>query len=174
MWLSGFIVVCNIFPFILKSPSPPKICVLIIPSPWTCYDTLCLSVEFFYSFPIIWNKQCCIDCVNRIVATVYWMMNRYKHTQTIWLHCHYIIQIASRVLNIMLTRYHNFPTAVIPTVRLHVHIRRLVEEGKLEVSLSAILQHNFCTSEFYYDSINYIGGYKNCKVISMLLCDSCS
>ncbi|GFG34869.1 hypothetical protein Cfor_10396 [Coptotermes formosanus] len=38
-------------------------------------------------------------------------------------------EIASRVLNIMLTRYRNFPTAIIPMVRLHVHIRRLVEEG---------------------------------------------
>jgi hypothetical protein len=49
-----------------------------------------------------------------------------------------------------------------------------VEEGKLEVSLSLVLQHNCCTSKFYYDNISYIGGYKKCKVISMLLCDSCS
>ncbi|XP_021932992.1 DNA mismatch repair protein Msh3-like isoform X2 [Zootermopsis nevadensis] len=38
-------------------------------------------------------------------------------------------EIASRVLNIMLSQHHNFPTAIIPTVRLHVHIRRLVEDG---------------------------------------------
>ncbi|XP_023724696.1 DNA mismatch repair protein Msh3 isoform X2 [Cryptotermes secundus] len=38
-------------------------------------------------------------------------------------------EIASRVLNIMISQNHNFLTAVIPTVRLHVHIRRLVEEG---------------------------------------------
>ncbi|XP_069699528.1 uncharacterized protein [Periplaneta americana] len=37
-------------------------------------------------------------------------------------------EVASRVLNIMVTQHHNFLTAVIPTVRLHVHIRRLVEE----------------------------------------------
>jgi hypothetical protein len=49
-----------------------------------------------------------------------------------------------------------------------------VEEGKPEVSLSAVLQHNCRTSEFYYVNISYIGGYKKCKVISMLLCDSCS
>jgi len=79
VWLLGFIVVCNIFLFILKSPNPLKICVLIIPSPWTCYDTLFLSVEFFFSLPIIWNKQCCIDYVNRIIATVYWMVNIYTH-----------------------------------------------------------------------------------------------
>ena len=137
VWLSGFIVVCIIFPFTLKSPNPLKICVLIFPSPWTCCYTSWFSVEFFSSFLIISNKQCCVDHVNRIITTVYWMINLYIyiciHTHTIWLHCHHIIQIASRVLNIMLTRYHNFPTAIIPTVRLHVHVRRLVEEGKLEV-----------------------------------------
>ena len=49
-----------------------------------------------------------------------------------------------------------------------------MEEGKLEVSLSAVLQHNCCTSEFYYDNISYIGGYKKYKMISMLPYDSCS
>ena len=49
-----------------------------------------------------------------------------------------------------------------------------MEEGKLEVSLSAVLQHNCCYSEFYYENFSCIGGYKKCKVISMLLCDSCS
>ncbi|KAJ4433160.1 hypothetical protein ANN_15417, partial [Periplaneta americana] len=42
-------------------------------------------------------------------------------------------EVASRVLNIMVTQHHNFLTAVIPTVRLHVHIRRLVEEGKQKI-----------------------------------------
>ena len=49
-----------------------------------------------------------------------------------------------------------------------------MEEGKLEVSLSAVLQHNCCNSEFYCENITCIGVYKKCKVISMLLCDSCS
>lgn len=49
-----------------------------------------------------------------------------------------------------------------------------MEEGKREVSLSAVLQLSCCTSEFYYDKISYIGSYKKCKVISMLLCDSYS
>nr|CAD7456807.1 unnamed protein product [Timema tahoe] len=38
-------------------------------------------------------------------------------------------QIAGKVLNICTTMYNNFLTAVIPTMRLHVHLRRLVEEG---------------------------------------------
>nr|CAD7403753.1 unnamed protein product [Timema cristinae] len=37
--------------------------------------------------------------------------------------------IAGKVLNICTTMYNNFLTAVIPTMRLHVHLRRLVEEG---------------------------------------------
>ncbi|XP_021933038.1 DNA mismatch repair protein Msh3-like isoform X4 [Zootermopsis nevadensis] len=69
-------------------------------------------------------------------------------------------EIASRVLNIMLSQHHNFPTAIIPTVRLHVHIRRLVEdESSTTVSGSqqkttnlALVAFDPSTGETIYDA----------------------